>query len=99
MLFSLKRPRISENFNVDVGQQRIIALSGFSYQMFVFLQESSDLFEQRHDQCFQIEEVILVGLINQGRRGPLDFKLGIVHSTRRVLGTIAIVRIFSLNFV
>ena len=81
MLFSLKRPRNSEDFNVDVGQQRIIALSGFSCQTFVFLRKSSRVFEQQPNQCFQIEEANLVGLINRGRRDPLDLKLGIVHST------------------
>ena len=61
LLFSLKRPCISENFNVDVEQQRIMPLSYFSSQMFVFVQESSGLSEQRHNQCFQIEEVKLCG--------------------------------------
>ena len=49
--------------------------------MFVFLQESSGLFEQRHNQYFQIEEANLVGDIDQGRRGRRDLKVGIVHST------------------
>ena len=67
--------------------------------MFVFLRESSAFFEQQHNQCFQIEEANLVWLVNRERRGPLDLKLGIVHSTCGVLGTIALVRILSPNFV
>ena len=63
---------MSEDFNVDVEQQRTVPLSDFSCQMFVFLRESFGLFEQRLNQCFQIEEANLVGLLNQGKRGPLD---------------------------
>ena len=47
--------------------------------MFVFLQESSGLFEQPLNQYFRIEEVNVMSNIKQGRRGPLDLKIGIVE--------------------
>ena len=70
--FSLKIPRISEDYNVDVEQQRIEPLSGFSGQVFIFLRASSDLLDEKHNQCSQKEEAIVLWLINGGRRCPLD---------------------------
>ena len=70
--FSLKIPRISEDYNVDVEQQRIVPLSSFSCQVFIFLRASSDLLDEKHNQCSQKEEAIVLWLINGGRRVPLD---------------------------